>query len=55
MSGSGPSFRPQRAARSKRSAMSVAVGVRLFTRMPWPENSIAVERVKFISPCLQVL
>ena len=35
--------RPQRAARSKDSDGSVAVGVRLFTRMPCPTSSIAAD------------
>ncbi len=47
--------RPQRAARSKLSAGSVAVGVRLLTRMLWPTSSMAAERVKLRRPHFDVL
>ncbi len=47
--------RPQRAARSNDSSGSVAVGVRLLTRMPLPTSSMAAERVKFSRPHLDVL
>src|SRR5262249_61934116 len=45
---------PHSAARAIPSAVSVAVGVRLLTRMPYSASSIATERVELSRPLLPV-
>jgi hypothetical protein len=46
--------RPHSTPRAMPSSASVAVGVRLFTRMPWRARSMAAARVKFSRPLLLV-